>query len=144
MRTLYLIILTCFFQVLMGQEIKINIDKELSINDTVCFNVKNCTKQDIWFNTYGLVAKIYVKDSSGKMIPPTSKVEADPLNLPEFILIEAGSVKNICIPLGKFSKYDLLEGEEYYMFFEYENFYKKPKSKIKTYTGEIEIQPLRL
>ena len=129
----------------MGQEIKIHIDKKRTINDTVCFNVNNCTNQDIWFYTYGLTAKVYIKDSCGVIIPPIRKSEADPLSLPEFVLIEANSEKNIHLPIGKMLlQYDLLKGEEYYLFFEYENFIKKPKSKIKTYTGKVEIKPLKL
>ncbi len=130
---------------LMAQEIKINIDKGQSNNDTVCFNVKNCTKQDIWFYTYGLLARLYLKDANGMNVSPTRKSEADPINIPKYVLIEADSVKKICIPIGNILlNFDLLKDEKYYLFFEYENLRKKPKSKIKTYIGKIEIQSLEI
>lgn len=145
MRILSFIIFTCCFQVIVAQEIIIHLDQERTFNDTVCFNVKNCTNHDIWFYTHGLTAIVYIKDSNSLIIPPNTKSEADPLGIPKFVLIEARSLKSIYLPIGKILlQYNLHKDEEYYLFFEYKNFIKKPKSKINTFTGKVKINPLKL
>ncbi len=145
MRTFSLIILVFCFRVVIAQEMNIDINKELTVEDTVCFTISNCMSYDCWFYTLGLGNRICLKDADGEIISPVRKIEANPLEMQEFVLIKANSTKNIFFPIGKvLSQYELKKGKQYYLFFKYENYIKKKRTKIKTYTGKVKIKSLKL
>lgn len=140
-----LFIINCCMQILMYQEIEITIDKQQTVNDTICFKISNSTNQDIWFYTPGLTSKITIRKANGEILSPITKLEANPLNVPRFVLIEAFSIKDIFLPIGDLlSQYKFSIDKEYYMILEYENYIRKTKSKIKTYTGKNEIKPISI
>ncbi|PKR81863.1 hypothetical protein CW751_00560 [Brumimicrobium salinarum] len=113
-------------KIYVAQEVDIEANKGIDTN-TIVFSVSNFSSQDIWFCTSGF-ARVDVKNQTGFKVSPKRKIEANPIDLPNFILIKAKSIQDILYPVDQIlEQYDLSSKENYILYFEYENNIKKKK-----------------
>lgn len=138
-----LLIFLCYN--LIGQELYIKYNPELSQKDSLYFSVKNNSDISVWFNPNGLT-NITIRDSNNFKVNQPLKIEHIKTFSKQFFLIEKNQTINIGLDPNSFlSQFDLNKNSNYFIEISYSNRTTKDNTNIKTFTSDcIKILPFQL
>ena len=125
-------------------ESKLNVEC-ISENQSVLieFNVVNSEDIPLYISTVGLLFEMSVFDQGGKRIIPTRKIEANALDVEDYILLKPKSSSVIKLNTQFFYQFDLKSDIIYSLESTYSNKLNNRKDKkVKTIKGEIPINTL--